>query len=347
MGLGSLRLAVFVAFALLLPLHALAQQVVLPEGLRGSSSDPDVFRVLVIGDAMAGGLGAGLTRMTENDASYDVVFRVNESSGLSRREIYDWAQNLPSILEGKDYDAVVVMIGTNDRRDIRIGDKNLQFGSAEWKAAYGANTDAVVDAITSGGAQVYWAGLPPMSDPTYDADMALLTAVHKERIEAKRAAFIDFYAPLLGPDGKFASVGPDDTGSVTKLRARDGVNFYKEGNNRLGQILLGALKTRQADLEFEKQAEPETLPDTPLFGQDGVNGDPVVYDSTELAMVLAKQTETGEEKTKADLEQPSQPRAKPSIARAGTEAEKFFATGDAGQAPAGRFDDFSYTAPLP
>jgi uncharacterized protein len=339
-----LRLVLLLVCALCLPARALAQQVVLPEALRGSS-DPDVFRVLVIGDAMAGGLGAGLTRMTENDPSYEVVFRVNESSGLSRPEIYDWAQNLPSILEDKDYDAVVMMIGTNDRRDIRSGDTVLGFGSDEWKAAYAANTDAIIDAITSGGAQVYWTGLPPMADPAYDADMALVTSVHKERVDAKRETFVDFYAPLTGPDGKFVSVGPDDTGTVTKLRARDGVNFYKEGNNRLGQILLGAIKTRRADIEFEKTAQPEKLPNTPLFGQLGADGEPVVYDSAELAVAMAKQTEDGDEQPKPDSLQPAETPAKPSIARAGTQAEKFFATGDAGRAPAGRFDDFSYTPP--
>jgi hypothetical protein len=40
-------------------------------------------RILVIGDVLAGGLGAGLTRMTEAMPHYDVTFRVNGSKYIA------------------------------------------------------------------------------------------------------------------------------------------------------------------------------------------------------------------------------------------------------------------------
>ena len=76
-------------------------------------------RILVIGDALSGGLGAGLVRLTESEQKFEVTFRPNKSSGLARIAIYDWAATLPSILEANDYWGVVILIGSNDRRDIQ------------------------------------------------------------------------------------------------------------------------------------------------------------------------------------------------------------------------------------
>lgn len=52
-------------------------------------------RLLVLGDAIGGGLGAGLIRMTQGGEQYEVTLRFNEQFGLSRPDIYDWSGTLP------------------------------------------------------------------------------------------------------------------------------------------------------------------------------------------------------------------------------------------------------------
>lgn len=59
------------------------------EGLALEDGD-QLVHILAVGDAVGGGLGAGLLRMGEIDGRYEVAIRFNEESGLSRPEIYDW-----------------------------------------------------------------------------------------------------------------------------------------------------------------------------------------------------------------------------------------------------------------
>jgi uncharacterized protein len=298
-------------------------------------------RILVIGDALAGGLGAGLSRMTETAPQFDVTFRFNESSGLARPEIYDWAGALPNLLDGQGYQIVVVMIGGNDRRDILGSGQPSVYGSVEWTKAYRANVDRLIDVAKAGGVEIYWAGQPPMGDADYDAAMVAISKIQKEEVAAKGGTFVDFYAPLTGPDGKYTDMGNDDTGTVRKLRSRDGVTFYKQGNNRLAQIVLGAITAVQADKKVEPPdgAAATALPSLPIFGEPGENGTDIFYDASKLAEAF-KNGQTVDEPVKTDM-----PAAKPSIAQTGSAADRFFATGLGDAAPAGRFDDFGVAVP--
>ena len=70
--------------------------------------------MLVLGDAIGGGLGAGLTRVAEASGDYEVSIRFNEESGLARPEVYDWPATVPKILGSNAYDVIVVMLGAND-----------------------------------------------------------------------------------------------------------------------------------------------------------------------------------------------------------------------------------------
>jgi uncharacterized protein len=92
-------------------------------------------RVLVIGDGLAGGLGAGLSRMAEADGAFEVVNRFQEASGLARPEVYDWSVYLPNIMQGKGFTDVVILIGTNDRQEIRSSNFRYAFNSPEWTKA--------------------------------------------------------------------------------------------------------------------------------------------------------------------------------------------------------------------
>ena len=82
-----------------------------------------------------------------------------------------------------------------------------------------------------------------MRDPEYDAAIRDIAAIQRERVEARGLTFIDMRPELSDPDGSYADTGPDDTGTVRRLRGRDGISFYKAGNNRMGQIVLAAIES--------------------------------------------------------------------------------------------------------
>jgi uncharacterized protein len=302
--------------------------------LAGELSD-GTYRILVIGDSMAGGLGAGIVRMAANDTSYQVVSRFNESSGLTRPDFYDWAGALPKIMEGRNFNAVIVLIGLNDRQDIRSSGGRLAFGSPEWVTAYQANADAIMESLKTQNVRVFWLSEPPMGDPTYDADMMKVSALQKDRVVAKGALYVDTRALLLSPEGKYVDFGPDDTGEPRKLRQRDGVTFFKQGNNKFGQLILAAIKAandgKLPDAPVAASVSVDA-PTGPVFGQDDANGQTVLHGSNEL-VAAANTTEVAKQ-----IIDPAAPAL-------GSEAEKLITTGQSHIAPLGRFDDFSYVAP--
>ncbi len=308
------------------------------------------FKVLIVGDALAGGMGAGLERMAGNAGQpVQVINRFNDSSGLARPEIYDWVAAIPTIVPGKNFTTAIVLIGSNDRRDIHTPSGTLAFNSPDWVAAYKLRVAALLDALKAQNLNVVWMGEPPMGDQPYDADLQIITALQKEQVLAKGAQFVDLRTPFLGPDGKYTDRGPDDTGADRRLRQSDGYTFFKMGNNRLGQIALAALNGSSpaaaaavpaasatpaavavAPVATAVAAPPRPADDGPVFGQTDANGGEVVQagselkaavDANHLAAMAAAQSTIGV------------------AAKPGSAAEKLFTTGLAAAAPAGRFDD--------
>ena len=303
------------------------------------------YRILIIGDAMGGGMGGGLTRMAATDVGYEVVNRYNEASALSRPDRYDWAAAVPKMMEGKNFSAAVVLIGLNDRQDIRTPNARLIFNSPEWIAAYKANVDSVIDALLAQKVKVIWLGQPPMGDPAYDADMQIISNLQKERAIAKSIAFVDLRAPFLGPDGNYNQHGPDDTGVDQKLRQNDGVTFFKLGNNRIGQLVLAALKNGAPPPTAPMTPDPAlvavapVIVDTsagPVFGQQDQNGQEILHDGGDVVASVETQNANAVAIAASTIGV---------AAAAGSGAEKLFTLGVAMPAPIGRFDDFTYTAP--
>ena len=304
----------------------------------------DTYRILVIGDALAGGLGAGLSRMAEPEPRFEIVNRFQETSGIARPEVYDWPTSLPKIIEGKDFDAVVVLMGAYDRQAIREGSFRLVFNTPEWKAAYEAKIDELLDVLNAAGLKVFWVAIPPMGDAKYEADMKSVAALQKQAVLSKGQLYVDLRSAFLTPDGEYTDKGPDETGEVQRLRSRDGIAFLRLGNNRFGQLLLaeikrvigtGQIETAPTSSPKGDLASPE-IAVVPLFGHDNGDGTFVAFQPdakliSELARVVA-----GDIIVKAISRSDIVP---------GSEAEKLFILGQAQPAPAGRFDDFSYTKP--
>lgn len=306
----------------------------------------NVKRILVVGDEMGGGMGGGLTRMTANDPTFEIVNRFSEASALARPDRYDWGTSIPKIMEGKNFSAAVVLIGLNDRQDIRTLNGRLAFNSAEWIAAYKANVDALIDALLAQKVKVIWLGQPPMGEPAYDADLQKITALQKERALAKGIKFVDLRTPFLGPDGQYSARGPDDSGVDQKLRQNDGVTFFRLGNNRIGQIVLQALKEDPVAPAVEtvtvapgkEDAVTPAAPEEagPVFAQEDQNGQAILHSGGDVIALVANENANAAAISASTIGV---------AASAGSAAEKMFTVGVSPLAPAGRFDDFTYVAP--
>jgi uncharacterized protein len=331
----------------------------LPDGFGGADG---VYRILIVGDTLAGGLGAGMTRIITADSGFEIVNRFNESSGLTRSEFYDWAAAIPKITASKSFDAVVVLVGVNDRQDIRDGNLRYAFRTPNWEKSYRATLDRTLAAVRLTGADVFWISLPPMASSAFDADMRYLTELQKVQTTAAGGQFIDVRPFFVAADGSYIDRGPDDTGTDRKLRSSDGVTFYKQGNNRFGQIVLGVIKdaallpkapaspaiasntatpivsTEPAKIASAAPLVAEQLKAPPLFGQAGLEGEAISFDAN---TVRAAVTNTPSVAVAANSAGSAQLPSAAVLAIPGSQAEKLLVEGVATQAPKGRFDDFS------
>ena len=187
----------------------------------------------------AGGLGAGLSRMAEPEPRFEIVNRFQETSGLARPEVYDWPASLPKIMEGKEFNAVVVLLGAYDRQAIREGDFRLVFNTPEWKAAYEARIDELLDVLNAAGVKVFWVAIPPMGDAKYEADMKIVAALQKQEVLGKGQVYVDLRSAFLTPDGEYTDKGPDETGEVQKVALPRWHRFFKIGQQSLRPASAG------------------------------------------------------------------------------------------------------------
>lgn len=325
------------------------------------TDDHHIVEILSLGDALGGGLGAGLDRVTEPSGDYEVSIRFNEESGLARPEVYDWVATVPKILEGNAYDVVVVMLGANDRQMIRDGDSlRYDFGTPEWTAAYTKQVNLLLDQLALANARVIWVAPPPMRDPDYDAAMKTIAALQKQQVEKRGMTFLDLRPKLTNPDGSYTDSTTDGQANIIKLRGRDGISFFKAGNNLMGEQVLAAIaaglkpavavsdtadegpmveKTSRLDSPEANKSDSEAKPDAvPLFGQAVMDAEPYTVQPegvTANAILLAA----------GDLGPEAALKTLRDIAPTGSGAERLFRLGSPEPAPAGRADDF--TAPAP
>jgi hypothetical protein len=228
---------------------------------------PDAKRVLVLGDFMAGALAKGLAEAYEQDAKVVVVDASNGSSGLVRDDFYDWPAELPALVEKEKPDAILVLVGANDRQDAG----SVEFGSDAWKVTYTLRVGAFADALKATGKPVLWAGLAPVRQNAMSRDYSTFNGIFRERLESKGLPYVDVWNGFTDEEGKFVSSGPDVTGQKAQLRVDDGLNFTRSGQRKLAYFvekeLNDILKGESPLLASTESAEPtEPGEPTPRIG---------------------------------------------------------------------------------
>jgi uncharacterized protein len=288
------------------------------------------YQVIVLGDSLAAGLWSGLARMAESDLRLSVDGRYKEDSGLARPEFYDWGAALPKILAANPADIAVILVGSNDPQSIREGDARHAFGSRDWTRLYEARVEGLVAMLRQKDVAVYWVSLPPMAPEKYNESIRKIAAIQKATALAAGARHVDIRAALSMADGRFTDRGLDESGADRRLRAKDGVHFMKAGNNRIGSIVLAAIR---ADIDAADGAVPAALSQAPsgggpVFGQEAASG------AQNIVRAEALKPEAAQRGAGNIASAPLKPAA-------GSAAAVLFSTGAPPPAPKGRFDDFS------
>mgnify|MGYP001765181388 CR=1 FL=1 len=210
--------------------------------------------VVVVGDSLAYMLAQGLTEAAAERPGFSVVRKTKESSGLVREDFYDWGKALRDILAGPErIGAVVLMIGSNDRQELRDEAGRHEPLSPRWLALYAARVGALADLLKERKVPFLWVGMPIMKYERYSADIGKLNEIYRDRAEAAGGRYVDVWDAFADEAGRYSAFGPDVAGQIVKLRASDGVHFTRAGARKLAHFVEQRLR---ALIDLDRKAPP-------------------------------------------------------------------------------------------
>lgn len=224
-----------------------------PQLLLPPPKDPDAITVVTFGDEFADQMREGLVDRFGDDRLIEAVGVSIPGSGLTDLDSLNW--NVEAVRRLDDYTqvgAVVVSIGYSDRQPIDEGERRYAFGSSNWRDAYRNRVTSFALTLLAEGHPVIFAGLPPMADPTLDADIRLVNDVIEEAVAPTRARFVSVYVGFTDVEGNYVRAGPNMAGQVADLRRSDGIFF-----NRAGRAKFAHFVERFVPRNGQSAPEPE------------------------------------------------------------------------------------------
>jgi hypothetical protein len=112
-----------------------------------------------------------------------------------------------------------------------------EFRTDQWADHYAKRIDAVIEAMMSGGAPVFWVGLPSIRGAKATGDMLYLNDLYRTRAEKAGVTYIDVWDGFVDENGRYVVQGPDFEGQIRRLRVGDGVHFTKAGARKLARYV--------------------------------------------------------------------------------------------------------------
>ncbi len=194
---------------------------------------PDARAILVVGDFMASGLADGLATVFADNPSIRIVDRTTGSSGFVRSDYYDWPAEIGGLLETEKPAALVVMLGSNDRQQMQVGEASEQPRSDGWTREYETRTVTFGKRIADAGVPFLWVGMPAFKFSKMSSDMLAFNEIYKASAEQAGGEFVDVWDGFVDENGAFITRGPDINGQPVTLRADDGINMTRAGKRKL------------------------------------------------------------------------------------------------------------------
>jgi hypothetical protein len=198
--------------------------------------------VLEVGDSLGIDLGWGLS--DELAASkHEFIGAAVGDTGLAEPWYYNWPAQLDSELHAYRPAIVIVFLGANDVESYYVDNRFLSFGSPAWARYYGLRVATMMDECAAAGAWLLWVGMPPMEDPSFSNDMAVLNAVYKFEATAhgRDVRYMSSWGALGGRDGQYEGAVPGPNGQQVVLRAPDGTHITRAGGDLLAKAVVGEL----------------------------------------------------------------------------------------------------------
>jgi len=274
----------------------------------------DIYRLQLIGDWFAEGLRGSIA-----EAMVDIGQVRTAASVLKMRSLRTsrWNRALTAIAtasERRPIDIAVVMLGAMEYGSLRTRyGKRIRLGTEQWKIEYKSRVDRIMKTLKKNKMAVYWVGVPALRDNRYDGNAEIINEVVRERAYLNGVKYIDTYAKFSDEDGRYNAHGPDLTGKIKRLRARDGMYFTRAGYQKLAHFAKRVIASDVRDAIVEREI--------PLAGseleQKRVNPDANKKDKAETRkrsnVKTARQRKTPQRLSSRTTSKPSRIRTRPGL----------------------------------
>ncbi len=214
-----------------------APAAALPPPVPAVEKAPGATRLAVFGDSMAVDLSKALERYYAEDPNLVVIGQGVGSSGFVRDDYFDWNAAINEQIAADTFDLAIVIIGINDRQEMKVNGRTYPALSDEWRAEYQSRLNRFLGSLRAARKPVVWVGLPPMSKTDYSTAMTQISALQKLAAFSGGAEFLDIYERFLGEDGRYSSQGPDVNGQNARMRKDDGIHLATAGSDKVAFYL--------------------------------------------------------------------------------------------------------------
>jgi uncharacterized protein len=204
--------------------------------------NPSTF-IAVMGDAMGEQLAQGLDETYGERTDVMILRKARADSGLVRTDFYDWSKSANELIATTPrLSFAVMLIGLNDRQQIRDGEVMIDPLTERWKELYSQRVKGLVKAFSSRNIPLIWASLPPIKNGELSTDLLVLNALYREAVTTSGGVYVDLWEPFADQINTFSPTGPDVSGKMVRLRLPDGIHFTPIGARKAAHFIQVELR---------------------------------------------------------------------------------------------------------
>lgn len=218
-------------FAVLLSCILIANQIVYAEQTKS---------ILIIGDSIGKGIGETLKKaFAEIKITVDVQNNCVVSSGLLSPKFYNWNKSLRELIEKKQFDIIIISMGTNDIRK--------ESGDTKWKIMYTNKFKEFINIVTNSKTKVFVLSIPPMRDEPLKSHVNDINQIIQSVISEFNGNYnyIDTTSNISNNKGEYIKDINVD-GKQVHIRT-DGIHFTPFGYYTLGKVIAITIDQREKE----------------------------------------------------------------------------------------------------
>jgi hypothetical protein len=213
-----------------------------PARAQDEDAKPEVkhLTIAVLGDSLGDGIWGSFYRRLVRDKRYTVFRGAKNSVGFGGETLID---QIDKALAAGPTDAIVMMIGANDRRGIYVdGNLAAPYKSPQWTETYRKRVDDFMDAAAKRGVPLVWILLPIMREEDASVDAKQINAIIVAAAAGrKNVAVVETWPLTVDGEGHYAAYLKNDKGQSWLVRYTDGVHFSDAGYDMISEAAFAKL----------------------------------------------------------------------------------------------------------